>query len=379
MTAPDRTEELVLEMLVRRGGGRPPGELLERTLVAIASTAQVRAVGHRPPESSRPSRRVLLLAAAAVVAVPAALVAVLAAGLVLVPARGGPAVADGSPVPASTPATAVATPTPEPSAQTPPTTGASPAPALALGSIAVVTLDGRNLRVRSVPTTDNDVSRKYVPLLPPGTRLLIVGGPVTADGMSWYEIQTDGELIDLFGWVSTGKDGESWIEPRPPRCPEHVDAGTLALLTRIDFLACYGDSRVRVQAKVADLWGPRDAGPSCGWVRVRDGTDCEADNRWLLFPDADVTLVTDQGNLHDVALALPPDMASKLLQVPPMTTSILTISMDAPEAAGCRVRSRVSGRDVIPIGRAITHCRLQFVIQEVVVDPDAAAGEVPVG
>ena len=98
--------------------------------------------------------------------------------------------------------------------------------------------------------------------------MLIVDGPVVADGYDWYEVQTDGELIDLFGWVATGKDGEIWLAPKRPRCPEDADAATVATLNRIDFLACYGDTQVQVRARPADFWerAPRDGRTAAGSV-----------------------------------------------------------------------------------------------------------------
>ena len=158
--------------------------------------------------------------------------------------------------PSTMPVASVAAASPEASAATPPSTGESPEPALAVGSLAAVTIEGDDLRVRSLPSTAG-VSKKFKPTLPAGTRTLVVGGPVSADGMEWYEIQTDSELIDLFGWVSTGQDGEVWLAPRRPRCPEDVDASAIATLTRIDFLACYGSTQVEVKARPADLWERR--------------------------------------------------------------------------------------------------------------------------
>jgi hypothetical protein len=381
MTAQDRTEQLVVEMLARRAGGAPPADLLERTMRTVAATPQARVAGHHPPASRRRPRAALLLAAGMMIAIPVLLSVLVAAGLAVRAPESGPGAAAGASLdPTVSPGPAAGEASPADTDRTPPTTGASPDPALAPGSLAVVTVEGKSLRVRSRPTTDNSKSKKYTPLLPPGTRMLIVGGPVVADGMTWYEVQTDAELelIDLFGWVSTGQNGETWIEPRTPRCPERVDASTVATLTRVEFLACYGNTRVQVQAKVADLWGPPRPGPSCGWVRTRAGTECSVDNRWLEFPDATVTLVTDKGRLHQVALALPPDMAAKLLTVPRQATSVLTISMDAPESAACRIRNSATGKDLVPANRAVTRCRLQFVIQEVRVQrPGSGASESP--
>jgi hypothetical protein len=231
-----------------------------------------------------------------------------------------------------------------------------------VGSIAAVTLDGDRLRVRSDPTTAG-TSIKYVPVLPAGTRMLVVDGPVFADGMEWYEVRTDGELIDLYGWVSTGHEGATWLAPRSPRCPETADAAAVATLNRIDFLACFGDTQVQVKARAADFWDSRVDTSDCGWVR-RTGS-CDVDARWLLFPSASVTIVTAKGNEHQIDLAMPPDLAAGLAGVPRQATLLLTVSMDAPEAASCGVRDPVNGAELIPAHRAVTACRLQFVVQQI--------------
>ncbi len=79
----------------------------------------------------------------------------------------------------------------------------------------VVTVSDR-LRVRSEPRVSDD-STKYEPLLPLGTELLVLDGPVSASGYTWYKVapvsfsRLEGPG---FGWVAmAGKDGEPWIGP----------------------------------------------------------------------------------------------------------------------------------------------------------------------
>jgi hypothetical protein len=78
-----------------------------------------------------------------------------------------------------------------------------------------------------------------------------------------------------------------------------------------------------------------------------------------------VTLVTDKGNEHRIDVAMAPDLAAGLQDVPRQATLLLTISMDAPEAASCGVRDRAAGTELIPAHRAVTACRLQFVVQQI--------------
>jgi hypothetical protein len=81
----------------------------------------------------------------------------------------------------------------------------------------VVTVSDR-LRVRSRPEV-SDVSVKYEPLLPRGTELLVLEGPVSASGYVWYRVapvslSLDDRVAD--GWVAlAATDGEAWIGPAP--------------------------------------------------------------------------------------------------------------------------------------------------------------------
>ena len=356
MTSPDRTDELIREMLTRRTAGGPPADLLGRTLLALSATPRPVGASH-PRAAPRPEqRRRLLLAATLVVAIPALIVALLGAGALIAPGPedGGRGAAVGAtPISSATSTGQAAASSPAASAATPPSSGASPDPGLAVGSLAAVTIEGDNLRVRSAPTTARS-SKMLKPLLPAGTRMLIVDGPVAADGYDWYEVQTDGELIDLFGWVATGKDGETWLAPKGPRCPEDANAATVATLNRIDFLACYGRAAGPGHGARRGPLGRAPEAADCGWIR-RDGS-CDVDARWLLFPSASVTLVTDKGNEHRIDLAMPPDLAAALQGVPRQATLLLTISMDAPEAAACerpRRRHRVRGDPRPPGGHRV--------------------------
>jgi serpin B len=116
-----------------------------------------------------------------------------------------PSGASTSPTPAGTApaATPVATETPVPSIM----------PfSLAPGSLAVTVSD--RLRVRSQPRVADD-SAKYEPLLPIGTELAVIEGPVEGSGYDWYRVApvsltlTDG-LAE--GWVAAADhDGTPWI------------------------------------------------------------------------------------------------------------------------------------------------------------------------
>ncbi|HYO42559.1 MAG TPA: hypothetical protein VES19_05105 [Candidatus Limnocylindrales bacterium] len=374
---------VISECRMRLGGSGSAGT--ERAMAADLAERTMAVVRERPRRARRGDhRRAALLGLA--FAVPVLLVA-----LLVISGSGGIAALGGllSGQSASTASPAVdpgvgglvggPSGGPSPSAATPPSSGESPAPAppkgLAPGALAAVTLDGNNLRVRTTPGVGNPATR-LKPLLPAGTRMLIVDGPVLVDGLEWFEVQTDGELIDLFGWVASGDNGESWISRVAPRCWGELGAATVAGLDRIDFLACYGRAEVKVRARAAGLWDVRARDGDCGWLRQNGA--CDVDNAWLLLPAALVTVVTDNGDEHDVTLAMPPDLSEALIKLPRQSTLLLTVSMDAPEAAACRARDADTGTGLIPDDRAITRCRLQFVVQEVAFrDPAAAPSDEP--
>lgn len=91
------------------------------------------------------------------------------------------------------------------------TTSAAPEPAIGVGSAVVTVSDG--LRVRSVPGVSDD-SVKYQPLLPLGTELLVVGGPVAASGYVWWQVEPMSFALEeaTVGWVAMADhDGSPWI------------------------------------------------------------------------------------------------------------------------------------------------------------------------
>ena len=131
---------------------------------------------------------------------------VASASMPVVPATEPPS----PPAPTMAPAPA-ATATPSPSAQ--PGT-------LAPGSMAVTVSDG--LRVRSEPRVAGD-SIKHTPLLPQGTQLIVLGGPVDASGYTWVEVAPVGFAlrggVDS-GWVATADhDGTPWVAPAADDTP----------------------------------------------------------------------------------------------------------------------------------------------------------------
>jgi hypothetical protein len=94
---------------------------------------------------------------------------------------------------------------------------------------AVADVRGRTvsdrLRVRSLPET-SDASIKYEPVLPLGTKVTVLDGPVLGNGYAWYEVvaaitNARGTVTKtLTGWVAAaGLDGERWLSMESPSTP----------------------------------------------------------------------------------------------------------------------------------------------------------------
>jgi hypothetical protein len=83
-----------------------------------------------------------------------------------------------------------------------------------LEDVASRTVSDR-LRVRSLPEI-SDASIRYEPLLPLGTEVRVLDGPVLGSGYVWYRVETpvtDPTGHVLSGWVAAaGKDGERWLD-----------------------------------------------------------------------------------------------------------------------------------------------------------------------
>ena len=120
------------------------------------------------------------------------------------------------PTPTPTP---LAPASPSPVTSPPASAGVSPAPtaateqdAMSVGAV-VKTVSG-GLRARSQPRVSDD-SIKYTPLLPLGTQLQVIGGPVEASGYTWYQVEPlDFSLADGVTrvWVAAADhDGTPWI------------------------------------------------------------------------------------------------------------------------------------------------------------------------
>jgi hypothetical protein len=367
MTTPDRTEDLLRRMLDRRAGAPPPGWLLPGVAEAVRQTGQVR--GGRAWGGllgTRRAGRLALVAAAVILLLAVAAGVLVAAGLILPqPAPRLPAVVV-LPSPSASPsqATSEETASPrDPPIDEPQPTATSTPPAFGHDTIAVVTTAGDGLRVRSKPSVGKD-SEKLSPLLKQDSRMLVVRGPVSADGYDWYEVQADN---DLFGWVAAGKDGEAWIAPTEPACTDDLDESALRIVTPIDWLVCYRDTPVAV---TADAWEIDccDTGTYEAACEYTGGdVPCVARPRWLFDPRGFALPGAGVGT-PELFAAARGSVARRLDAMPGVAAMTLTLSRDAAEARDCRIVDR-RGRDLISRDEAITMCRMTWVIRDVAWDP----------
>jgi hypothetical protein len=146
----------------------------------------------------------------------------------------------------------------------PSTPSLAPSPqvgALTADSIAVVTEEGDNLRMRSLPTTGEE-SQRFEPLLSSGDRVFVLEGPVPADGYAWYHVasldwlptSTDEDVDPPAGWIAQASlDGKAWVAPAELACPPlPLELNGLARLHPFERLACFGDQPLTFQAWVPE-------------------------------------------------------------------------------------------------------------------------------
>ena len=166
-----------------------------------------------------------------------------------------------------------AAPTPAPAS---PVSAPPSEDALVPGRAAITIVDG--VRVRSAPSVDDAVSRKYAPLLPRGTMLFVLGGPTAASGYEWWEVVPTWFSINgaRHGWVAAAsREGEVWIQPAGIDCPPTpVDLAALKELTDGMALACFARKPITVRARLVSCNCDIDGPPvDPAWLGIRADAD----------------------------------------------------------------------------------------------------------
>ena len=260
------------------------------------------------------------------------------------PSAVGNATPTAAPSLAATPSP-VATPTAQPAASRTPGAGLA-------GKTAVTVVDG--VRVRSQPRVSDD-SFKYDPVLPLGTPLYVLDGPVSASDYDWYDVVALTSRPDLHsGWVaSASRDGEPWVTARAFACPpKPTDLRSLRALPSSVGLACFPRMPITVQARLVDGNGEMD-GPtySPAWFGLGSG------GKLLVEPDV-TRPPADPRNWFMLEL----DPAGQHPAVLPVGKVVeVTGIFDHPAAAACTGNV---GVDDTPI--PTQDCRLQFAVTRLI-------------
>ena len=201
----------------------------------------------------------------------------------------------------------------------------------------------------------SDDSHKLEPLLPLGSQLYVLQGPVSASGYSWYEVARSHRRDLPSGWVaSADRDGMPWIESGDFDCPSvPTDLRSLAALPRGAGLACFAGVPITVEARLI----------SC---------NCDIDGSWYtphwfflgsgspnLLVDPDVTTVPPD---FDDWFVLNLDPTGEHPDVLPIGQVVeVTGVFDHPAASTC-TRTEMDGEPVSSQG-----CRLEFAVTRLLV------------
>ena len=241
MITPDRTEELVLEMLERRASAPPPW-LVDETIRAgrrvsqrrTAKAGPVASSGHRRRRSGRGHRRPL---SAASRSAPASL------GTTVASSPQPSATSDSSPRRRRS-ATEVAVRSPT----APPT----PAATVRRRRLAAGRFDcRRHDRWRRAPGSQCAGGRRRTPkrlrpLLADRHRMLVRRRPGDCGRLRVVPGADRREPDRLAGWVAAGDDGVPWIRAGKPRCPAELGRAALSAARRSTCCSVFGTVRCRL-------------------------------------------------------------------------------------------------------------------------------------
>lgn len=225
------------------------------------------------------------------------------------------------------------------------------ATAVTIDSAATTVVDG--VRVRSAPRVADD-SIKFEPVLPLGTQLYVLDGPVNASGYAWYEVVPLTSRTLPSGWVaSADRDGEPWIEAVSFDCPPvPTDFRSLGALPPAVGLACFPRVPINVTARVigcnCDVDGP---GYAPAWFSLGAGS-----GEMLVEPN----ITRPPANVADwFWLSLDP--AGQHPEVLPVgEIADVTGVFDHPAAASC-TRTEMDGEP-----HPSQDCRLMFAVTKLI-------------
>jgi hypothetical protein len=277
-----------------------------------------------------------------------------------------------TPLETATPTMPAASPAASPHPVTSPTVTPVPSPpptAIKPGDI-VETLVG-DVRVRSKPRVTDSV--KLEPLLPAGTKLYVLDGPVAGSGYAWFWVAqlSSRELPE--GWVAAaGRDGEAWLDPSAFDCPALPDDfQSLVSLPPGAGLACFSRVPITFKARLFDC--NCDPTPGSDWITpnwlfggyqktimvdpsVASGSDAPVGMAFMLDPKGTDPATVPIGVSREIEGGIVPKVVR------------ITGMFDHPAAKGCRWDSQdPPPAATLPLDPAVGACRLEFAVTRVVV------------
>jgi hypothetical protein len=223
------------------------------------------------------------------------------------------------------------------------------------------------LRVRSAPGTGAD-SRRLEPLLPAGTWLSVVEGPVAASGYQWHLVVPIASAELPSGWVAAGaRDGTPWVVAAAypcPAVPTTMDA-LIALAPNVG-LACFAGRPLTVPARIVECNCDVDGAPEYDPAWFGEG----AGPLLLIPPSSDrppsdptgwFPLALDPNATHPDPLPVGRPQGSTWTQADLVT---VTGVFDHPAAATCTVRTWPYDEH-LPV--PTTACRSAFAVTAVTI------------
>jgi hypothetical protein len=284
------------------------------------------------------------------------------------PSSSGSPLGTASPSAASATAWPTGAATPQPSTTAEPPSAAPPSgttsPPFAPDSIAVTVSD--RLLVRSKPGLGKE-SKELTPLLPVGTRLFVIKGPVPASGYDWYLVEPLAGA-GRPGWVAAGdRSGKPWIAVDAVRCPPRPDLKALATLDGHVALACYGHQEIELTVRLGGFDGLSCPDtPPFSWTVTPSWLDpCSVG-----MTGGTLTPLTGDPEVGYFVAPFDPTIDRRTLpeqgySVQVWTTVKVTGQYDHPAARGCRAKAVPDGVQPPRPEAVVVDCRAQFVITSI--------------